>query len=126
MPVKSRDRAPVNLLELKPRRNVAWELGEDKRAVLLVPRFHNRLLRACLLPLLARPDIRVKLDATGTAFWQRCDGSTPILKIAEELATQSGSDVDEMLERLGRFLAKLDREGFVVVNPQADKQHRTW
>jgi len=119
LPVKSRGRAPVNLLELKPRRNVAWELEEGGCAVLLVPRFRGPLLRAWLLPLLAKPDFRVKLDAMGTAFWQRCDGSSTVLKIAEEMAAQSGSDVEEMIERLGLFLAKLEREEFVVMNVQA-------
>ena len=86
--------------------------------MLLVPRFRSPLLRAWLLPLLARPDFRVKLDAMGTAFWQRCDGSTPVLKIAEEMAAQSGSDVEELIERLGRFLARLEREDFIVMAVQ--------
>jgi len=116
--VEPPDRAPVNLLELKPRRNVEWEIEEGGRAVLLVPRFRSPLLRAWLLPLLARPDFRVKLDAMGTAFWQRCDGSTPVLKIAEEMAAQSGSDVEELIERLGRFLARLEREDFIVMAVQ--------
>jgi len=118
LPVEPPDRAPVNLLELKPRRNVEWEIEEGGRAVLLVPRFRSPLLRAWLLPLLARPDFRVKLDAMGTAFWQRCDGSTPVLKIAEEMAAQSGSDVEELIERLGRFLARLEREDFIVMAVQ--------
>ena len=118
LPVEPPDRAPVNLLELKPRRNVEWEIEEGGRAVLLVPRFRSPLLRAWLLPLLARPDFRVKLDAMGTAFWQRCDGSTPVLKIAEEMAAQSGSDAEELIERLGRFLARLEREDFIVMAVQ--------
>ena len=117
-PVKSRDRAPVNLLELKPRRNVEWEIDEAGRAVLLVPRFRGRLLRAWLVPLLAKPDFRVKLDAMGTAFWQRCDGCTPVLEIAEQMSAESGSDVDDMLDRLGRFLAKLEQEDFIAMEPQ--------
>jgi hypothetical protein len=118
VPVKSRDRAPVNLLVLKPRRNVDWEIDEAGRAVLLVPKFRSRLLRAWLLPLLAKPNFRVKLDATGTSLWQRCDGSTPVLEIAREMSAQSGTDVNDLLERLGRFLARLEREGFVIVDTQ--------
>jgi hypothetical protein len=54
----------------------------------------------------------------GTAFWQRCDGSTPVLEIAEQMSAQSGSDVDDMIERLGRFLARLEREGFIDMELQ--------
>jgi Coenzyme PQQ synthesis protein D (PqqD) len=113
VPVKSSDRAPANLLELKPRRNVEWVIEESGRAVLLVPKFRNPLLRSWLLPLLARPEFRVRLDAMGTAFWERCDGSTPVLKIAEEMSARSGSDVEDMIERLCYFLRKLEREDFV-------------
>jgi hypothetical protein len=123
--VKSRDRQPVNLLELKPRRNVEWETGEGGHTVLLVPKFRNRLLRTWLLPLLARPDFRVKLDAMGTAFWQRCDGSTTVLEIADAMAACSESDVDEMLERLSRFLARLEHEEFIVMKASGQQGDRT-
>ena len=118
MPVSSSGNAPVNLLELRPRRNVEWEIDDGGRAVLLVPRFRSRWLRAWLLPLLAKPSFRIRLDAMGTAFWQRCDGSTPVLEIAEQMSAQSGSDVDDMIERLGRFLARLEREGFIDMELQ--------
>jgi hypothetical protein len=118
VPVKSSDRAPVNLLELKPRRNVRWEIEEDGCVVLLVPRFRSPLLRAWLLPLLAGPDFRVKLDAMGTAFWEQCDGSTPVLKIAQEMSLRAGSDVEDMIGRLSRFLARLEREDLVVLSMQ--------
>ncbi len=86
--------------------------------MLLVPRFRSRLLRAWLLPLLGSPDFRFKLDAMGTAFWQRCDGSTTVLEIAEAMAAQSRTDVEEMLERLGRFVARLEHEEFIVMDAQ--------
>ncbi len=116
--VKPHERAPVNLLELRPRRNVEWEIDKEGKAVLLVPRFSNRLLRTWLLPLLAKPNFRVRLDAAGTAFWKRCDGFTPVLEIAEEMSTRSGTDLDDMIERLGRFLARLEHEGFIVIGMQ--------
>ena len=118
MPVRSSGNAPVNLLELRPRRNVEWEIDDGGRAVLLVPRFRSRWLRGWLLPLLAKPSFRIRLDAMGTAFWQRCDGSTPVLEIAEQMSAQSGSDVDDMIERLGRFLARLEREEFIDMELQ--------
>ncbi len=111
-------RAPLNLLELRPRRNVEWEIDEEGKAVLLVPKFSNRLLRTWLLPLLAKPNFRVKLDAAGTAFWKRCDGSSPVFKIAEEMSIQSGTNLDDMIERLGRFLARLEHEGFLLIDAQ--------
>ena len=123
--MKSRNRQPVNLLELKPRRNVEWETGEGGHTVLVVPRFRDRLLRTWILPLLAKPDFRVKLDAMGTAFWQRCDGSTTVLEIADAMAGQSGSDLEDVIERLARFLARLEREEFIVMKAPEQKGDRT-
>jgi hypothetical protein len=122
--VRSSGHAPVNLLELRPRRNVEWEIDNGGRAVLLVPKFRSRWLRDWLLPLLAKPSFRVKLDELGTAFWQRCDGSTPVLEIAQQMSAQSGSDVDDVIERLGRFLARLEREDFIDMEPQ-EQDRRT-
>lgn len=118
--MKPGDSAPVNLLELKPRRNVKWEFDAEGNAVLLVPRFSNRLLRAWLLPLLAKPNFRVKLDMMGTAFWRRCDGASTVLRISEQMSAQSGSDLDDVIERLGHFLARLEHEGFIVMNTQEE------
>ena len=103
-----------NLLELKPRRNVEWETSAGGRAVLFVPRFRNRWLRAWLTRVLARPSFRVKLDELGTSFWQHCDGAAPISDIARKMAAELGTDAEPLEDRIGRFVARLEREGIVV------------
>ncbi len=104
----------ANLLELRPQRNVEWETAEGGRAVLFVPRFRNRWLRAWLEPVLARPSFRVKLDELGTSFWRYCDGVTPIGEIARRMALELGTDAEPLEDRIGRFVARLEREGLVV------------
>ncbi len=103
-----------NLLELRPQRNVEWETAEGGRAVLLVPRFRSRWLRAWLAPVLARSTFRVKLDELGTSFWRYCDGATPVGEIARRMALELGTEAEPLEDRIGRFVARLEHEGLVV------------
>jgi len=112
----------LNLLEIKPLRNVAWETGEEGRAVLIVPKFRNRLLRRWLLPLMAKPDFRVRLDPYGSLIWQHCDGKTAVSEIGEKLRATFGSSIEPLYERLGQFIARLEREDLVVVSAISSPQ----
>jgi len=105
--------APPNLLELKPRRKMAWEVHAES-VHLVVPRFGS-LLQRWLTPVLRRPAFRVRLDAFGSFVWSRCDGETPVEEIARQLREQYGPDVEPLYDRLERFLRRLEREGFISI-----------
>jgi len=110
---------PLNLLELRPGRLVSWENGDDGRAVLLVPKFRNPLLVNWVLPFFSRREFRVKLDRIGTFVWERCDGHTPVERIAGQLTEAFGAEAEPVYERIGAFLSRLEREGFVSIKPPA-------
>ena len=109
-----RCRRPVNLLELRPKRNARWEALEDGRAVLYVPRFRSQWLRSWLVPMLANPDFRVRLDALGTSFWKHCDGTAAVSEIAERMGGEFGCDAGSLWERIAGFIARLEREELIV------------
>ncbi len=113
---------PVNLLELRPARSARWERGPDGRVTLLVPKFRNRLAVRWLVPLLARPDVTVRLDDEGSFVWDRCDGGTTVLAIAEQLQRTVGGDADALVDRVGRFIEKLARAQFVTMNLPGDQR----
>ena len=102
--------APVNLYEQKPVHALPFEVGEDGLVALLVPRFENRILKKLLVPLLRKPDFRVRLDALGSFVWSQCDGATTVAEIAARAAAKFGGEPEAMLHRTGAFVAKLDRE----------------
>ena len=106
----------IDLLQLRPRRNAEWETADSGRVVLLVPKFRSRWLRSWLVPLLAKPNFRVKLDDWGTFFWRQCDGTTPICEITGRMAAEFGADEEALWDRIARFVAKLEHEGLVVFN----------
>lgn len=102
-----------NLLDLKPKRNLRWESREDGLVTLIVPKFSNRFVVKWFVPLLARPNIRVKLDALGSFVWNKCDGATSVEQIAHDMAIAFDEPVERLYERIGLFLSRLAKDNFV-------------
>lgn len=111
---------PVNLFALRPRRAARFERGADGLVTVLRPKFTNRFVVRWLVPLLARPDVAVRLDAEGSFVWERCDGSTTVQAIAEALHRQRGGDEDAVGDRAGRFVERLARAGLVTMDTPGD------
>jgi len=104
---------PVNLLDLKPRREVSWEAETSGTVVLLIPKFRNRFVVRWLVPMLAKPNVRLKLDVFGSFVWNQCDGRTAVSEIAERMRSTFGTAVEPVYDRVALFLGRLDREHFV-------------
>jgi hypothetical protein len=103
-----------NLLTLKPVRNVAWETEEDGRATLIIPKFRNAFLQKWVIPWLAKPNFRIRLDAYGSFIWQNCDGETLVGLIAEKMLAEFGPKVEPVHERIAIFIRRLEREKFLI------------
>ena len=106
--------ARPNLLELKPVRNVSWETEPDGRAVLIIPKFRGTLMQKWVLPWLAQPNFRVKLDARGSFIWQHCDGQMPVGEMAEKMLAAFGPEIEPVYERIAAFIRRLEREAFLI------------
>jgi hypothetical protein len=104
---------PVNLLELKPLRTIAWERAGDERIILIYPKFRSTFLRKYLVPWLAKPNFHIRLDAYGSFIWKRCDGQTDVGRIATEMQAEFGKQVEPVCERISRFLKRLESEHFI-------------
>jgi hypothetical protein len=105
----------VNLWELTPLRNAKWETTAEGKVVVLVPKFKNPFLTKWILPYLAKPFFRIKLDDIGSSIWQQCDGATSISTIAESLKTKFGAAVDPVDERINKFLNHLERGDLLLI-----------
>jgi hypothetical protein len=104
---------PLNLFELRPRRRLEWEVNEDNRVVVLVPRFEHGFLARWLMPRLAKPFIRVKLDEVGTFVWHRCDGQQTVGQIAEQLRQHFGPASEPVYDRIAIFVRRLQRQELI-------------
>lgn len=105
----------MNLWELTPLRSAKWEISEDGKVVVLVPKFKNSFLVKWILPYLAKPFFRIKLDEIGSAIWQQCDGTTPVSAIAGSLKTTFGSAVEPVDERINKFINHLERGDLLTI-----------
>lgn len=114
--------APVNLFALRPARAARFERGPDGRVTVLVPKFTNRFAVRWLVPLLARRDVAVRLDAEGSFVWDRCDGGTTVQAIAEQLHAKLGGDEAAVGERVGRFVEKLARASLVTLDIPGERR----
>ena len=105
-----------NLLDLKPFRLQRWEPREGDLVTVLVPKFSNRWLVRWIMPRLARPDFRVRLDALGSYIWSQCDGSLTIREIAERVDDKFGSETDPDYQRIALFFRRLVSQNLVRLN----------
>jgi hypothetical protein len=105
----------VNLLELKPVRLIAWENTGDGHIVLIYPKFRSRFLQKHIVPLLAKPNFRIRLDDYGSFIWQRCDGRTDVAQIVAEMQASFGEQIESVYERVGLFLKRMESEQFISI-----------
>lgn len=113
---KKQDRGEQrNLLEIKPVRNLEWETEQNGAVVLLVPKFKNRYLVEYILPHLRKPHFRVKLDEYGSFVWKLLDGNTTVGIISEKLKGVYGENFDPRYERIGKFIANLAHNKFLLI-----------
>ncbi len=98
-----------DFLTLIPHRAVEWEVRDDNKIVLLVPKFRRGLGARWIQPWIRRKHIRVRLDEFGSFIWKCCDGSTSMESIAEKMKQQFGDRVEPVHNRLSMFMQKLVR-----------------
>jgi hypothetical protein len=100
----------TTLDDLLPVRRHPWVAREGDLVTVLVPKFTSRFARRWFVPLLAKPDLRVRLDAVGSFVWAQCDGTATIRQIGERVTAQFGGDGDARRQDVIRFVRKLVRE----------------
>ena len=96
--------------DLIPVRQHRWEDRDGDLVTVLVPKFSGRFARRWFVPLLAKPDMRVLLDATGSFVWRQCDGRSTVREIAARTAERCGGDPSATLASVVRFVRQLASE----------------
>ena len=57
---------------------------------------------------------RIRLDRRGAAAWLRLDGQTTVRRLAEELRTEFGAEIEPAEERLGILIRQLRSQDLIV------------
>ncbi len=106
---------PSNLIELIPKRNRQWEVGDGDKVVILRPKLGDHWLGRRLLSRMKDPHYRIRLDTYGSWVWKKCDGRTTVGEIAESLKERFGDSVEPAVyQRLALFLQQLWGGRFIV------------
>jgi len=117
----ARTRDQVSLEDLRPVRALRWSTGEDDHVTVLVPKFTNRWLVRWFVPLLAKPNVHLRLDELGSFVWRQCDGSATVREIADQVRDRFGGDPEPTLDRLVQFMRRLTRaDTLTFLPPGAD------
>jgi len=110
----------TTLDDLQPVRHHLWVERESDLVTVLVPKFTSRFARRWFVPLLAKPDLRVHLDAVGSFVWGQCDGTATIRAIGERVAARFGGDAETRRLDVIRFVRKLVREESLSFQPSKE------
>lgn len=112
----------INLLDLKPKHNRAWEENDPGCVSVLQPRFSNRIMKKIFEPVLKNPDIRIRLDEYGSFVWKLCDGEHSISDISQKLKTRFGESIEPVIDRLAQFMKYLERYEFIKYDNLPDEK----
>jgi len=115
----------ATLDDLQPIRHHPWVEREGDLVTVLVPKFTSRFARRWFVPLLAKPDLRVRLDAVGSFVWGQCDGTATIREIGERVAARFGGDAAARRGDVIRFVRKLVKEESLSLQPPGEPAERT-
>jgi hypothetical protein len=92
------------------------ENGEEKRVVILVPKFESGFMLN-MFPKTRRMYYRIKLDFIGTESWEFIDGERNVQKITDELRSLEhieNEHLEDMEERMGKFMMMLYERKYIT------------
>ena len=103
----------IDYMELTPNPNYGFAPRDDGMIDVLVPKFKNSFARKYINHRMKSPYIKANLDELGSAVWVKIDGKNKVQDIANSLKHKFGDDVEQLHERLTRYLTQLYNAGFI-------------
>lgn len=111
-----------NLLDFIPIHKVDWVKQEDGTVCLQKPKIRSAWLLRFIRKFGFTTHFQIHLDDFGTFVWERCDGKSRILDIAESLKIEFGERVEPVYDRLGAFFRALTYEKLIRYQRPTDSQ----
>lgn len=104
---------PRNLYEIVPRPLVSASQTANGNIILLRPKVISPFWRRVLPKRWQKAVFRIKLDAIGSAVWQKFDGVKNAGTIATELQQELGEKIQPVEQRLSQFLIMLQKANLI-------------
>ena len=118
----------VNFLDLTPVRMMEYEILENGRIDILLPRFKKTITRNLFQPRSKGPLIRIHLDVAGTAIWQIIDGQQTVQQLCDRMRSEKPelmNPPEETEKRVTDFLSLLYRERYITFREITDVHRNT-
>jgi hypothetical protein len=115
----------VNYLDMTPVRTMNFDLKDDGRIDILLPRFENRLLKDALRNSSKGEFIHIHLDEIGSAIWILIDGHKKVNEISDhlnELMPEKLQPAGETVDRVTQFLSRLYQERYISFREIIDER----
>ncbi len=107
----------ANYLDLTPLRQMDFEIREDKKVDILMPRFKHPVLKRALQPHWKQEFIRIHLDEIGSAIWLQIDGTIQVNEICSQLEATKKEKLNppaETVKRVTQFLSLLYQQRYIT------------
>jgi len=116
---KTKEPVVINLLTIVPLSNIEWRETNVGKIVLLKRKFKSVRLQNLAKRWLNQTHYQIHLDDYGSFVWKMIDGSHSVATIGEELQRKYGDKIEPVYDRLGEFIQKLQRSGFIRIKEVA-------
>lgn len=103
----------IDFKDLTPVRKYEYEVIEENRINILVPKFTDIIFGRLLQPRIKDKYIKAELDEIGSSVWLLIDGKNNVDIIAENLKSKFGDKVHPVYERLISYLRAMKQNGFI-------------
>ena len=107
----------ANFLELVPVRLQEYEIMENGKVCLKVPKFNKKWKRDFFIAGTKQKHYDIYLDELGTATWLEIDGEKSVDQLCNALISKEGNRVqpfDEIEDRVTKFLSQLYEQRYIT------------
>ena len=107
----------ANYLELTPLRQMEYEILENGKVDILMPRFKHPVLKRALQPRRKQEIIPIHLDEIGSAIWLGIDGTLHVGEICIKVQSSHSEKLqppEETEKRVTGFLSMLYQQRYIT------------
>ena len=111
-----RTKSSDNLLDRVPLRRIEYEIDPTTfKVTLLVPRFHNPIIKILLGSWNRGLSMRINLDEPGSFLWLKIDGKKNLYVLSEQLRESFGGRMETIQEFVVSFVRTLEQYRFIKI-----------
>jgi len=107
----------ANYLDLTPLRQMEFEIREDGKVDILMPRFKHPVWKRALQPHWKQEFIRIHLDEIGSAIWLQVDGTINVTELCSRVQATHPEKLHPPAEterRVTQFLSMLYQQRYIT------------